>query len=263
MPWALPDSERELLRLAKSYPFDAPAASYLFRDGAAAPLPAAPLPADALPADAAASDLFAGRTPVIAHGSNRAPAQLRRKFGDSAEIPVSHAWLGDHDVVYSAHLTRYGSVAANLHHVPGARVEVFVTWLTEAQLARMHETELGSEIYAYGVMERIDLRLEAGPAGHIGEAHVYISTRGCLPEAGAPLGLAAVAAEGRPHGALDQDGALALVRDRHRPDHALDDFILTVIRDAGHRKALIAEMGEAAVPTAVPHFRVLRGPGRS
>ena len=252
MPWTLPNDDRELLRLAKSYPFDAPDASYLFRDGAAAPLPAGP-----------AADHFAGRTPVIAHGSNRAPAQLRRKFGDGAEIPVSRAWLGDYDVVYSAHLTRYGSVAANLHHSPGVRVEVFVTWLTETQLDRMHETELGSEIYAYGVMERIDLRLEAGPAERIDEAHVYISTRGCLPVDGAPLGLAAVAAEGRPHGARDQDQALALVRDRHRPNHAMDDFILTVIRDADHRKALIAEMGAAAVPTSVPHFRPLRGSGGS
>ena len=69
--------------------------------------------------------LFADRLPVIGHGSNRSPEQLRRKFGARAEIPVSRAWLSDYDVVYSAHVTQYGSIAANLQHTPGARAEVY------------------------------------------------------------------------------------------------------------------------------------------
>lgn len=249
MPWPLPSAEAELLRLAKSYPFEAPDASYLFRGGAAWPLAQA----------AAHGGLFAGRAPVIAHGSNRAPAQLRRKFGDAAEIPVSRGWLCDYDVVYSAHVTQYGAIAANLRHAPGACVEVFVTWLSEAQLARMHETELGGENYAYGRLERIELALEAGPAERIAEAYVYLSTRGCLANGGGPVALAAVAARGRAHGALHQEEALALVRDRHRPDMDLDALILQNIRDRARRRALIAEMGETAIPAAAPHFRILDG----
>src|SRR3546814_20831446 len=69
-----------------------------------------------------------------------------RKFGHLAgaasAIPVTRTWLGDHDVVYSAHVTRYGSLSATLHRAPGTRVQVYVTWLTEAQLPRMHETEI-------------------------------------------------------------------------------------------------------------------------
>ena len=90
MPWKLPESDRELLALAKSYPFPAPEGSYLFSGGEAGPI---------APAD------FAGRVPVLAHGSNRSPEQLRRKFGTAAEIPVTYGWLADYDVVYSAHIT--------------------------------------------------------------------------------------------------------------------------------------------------------------
>lgn len=169
MPWALPQSDDERLALAKGYPFDTPGWSYLFRDGAAQPLETGVVSAA----------LFSGRTPVIGHGSNRSPVQLRRKYGREAIIPVSRAWLGDYDVVYSAHVTQYGSIAANLRHTPGARVEIFVTWLDAPQLLRMHETELGGENYHYGRMEGVELTLEVGPDAVLTEVYVYLSTRGC------------------------------------------------------------------------------------
>jgi hypothetical protein len=244
VPWPLPSTDADLLALAKAYPFDGLGRSYLFRAGAPEPLP----PGAADPA------LYAGRTPVVAHGSNRAPAQLRRKFENGAEIPVSRAWLHDYDVVYSAHVTRYGSIAANLHHAPGARVEVFVTWLTEAQLARMHETEIGSEIYLYGRMAGVTADLEAGPEETVTEVYAYLSRRGCLAEDGAPIGLAAVPAAQRPHGALHQPDAIDLVRGRHSPHLDLDAHILETIRDHGRRRAIIEEMQAHAVPLSAPHF---------
>src|SRR3546814_11083724 len=89
---------------------------------------------------------MAGRVPVIAHGSNRAPEQLHRKFGHLAgaasAIPVTRTWPGDHDVVYSAHVPRYGSLSATLHRAPGTRVQVYVTWLTHTQPPPMPETEI-------------------------------------------------------------------------------------------------------------------------
>jgi hypothetical protein len=244
MPWPLPQGDADLLALAKSYPFAAVPDSYLLRGGQAMPMPATP-------------DQFSGRVPVIAHGSNRAPDQLRRKYGSTAEIPVSRAWLHDYDVVFSAHVSRYGSIAANLHHSPGTRVEVFVTWLDAAQLARMHETELGGEVYVYGRMTGIVLELAHGPAETISEAFVYISRRGCLTAEGPPLALAAVAARARVHAALAQIGILELVHTRHGDNVSLDQSILRTIRDAVFRRALIAALGEGAVPTSVPHFEEL------
>ena len=131
MPWELPDSEAALLDLARCYPYCRPGACYLFRAGEARTLPEA----------VARAELFAERTPVIAHGSNRSPRQLARKFGAAAEIPVSRAWLGDYDVVYSAHITQYGAVASTLQYRPGTRVRLAVNWLDQAQLARMPGNE--------------------------------------------------------------------------------------------------------------------------
>lgn len=244
MSWPLPQSEPELLALAKAYPFAAPDHSYLFQNGAARPL------------EGAAARQFAGRTPVIAHGSNRSPDQLRRKFGDRAEIPVTRAWLSDYDVVYSAHVTQYGSIAANLQHAPGVRARVFVTWLTQAQLVRMHETEIGGENYFYGCLEEIDLELEAGPTAGLRAAQVYLSTRGCLAAGDAPLALAAIEAEGRSHGALGQEAALEAVRARHHAHEGLDAFILANVRDRSRRTALISAMRGLALAAKAPHFRV-------
>lgn len=244
MPWKLPESEAELLRLAKGYPYPVPGGSYIFTDGTAR----------ALEAGGFEPALFRGREPVIGHGSNRSPEQLARKFGATAEIPVSRAWLDDYDVVYSAHMTRYGAIAANLQHAPGTRVEVWITWLDGHQLAFMHETELGAEIYRYGQLTGVRLALEAGPEPEIAAAGVYLSTYGYLPLDGAAVGLAAVAAERRANPALGQEAALGLVRDRHRPDRDLEAMILAKIRDPERRLALIAEMRAEALPPNAPHF---------
>jgi hypothetical protein len=242
MPWPLPERDDDLLALAKSYPFAAPDQSYLFRDGRALGLGDVDL---------------SGRWPVLAHGSNRAPEHLSRKFTDNhgreAEIPVIYAWLADHDVVYSAHVTQYGAVASTLQHSPGCRVNIAVTWLTEAQLARMHETE--GRNYPFGRLLDIELELEAGEQRRLDRVWVYASDHGCLALDDAPVGLAAVAAEGRTHRSLSQEEALTLVRDRHHPQEELDRHILANIADGARRAALIAELRGGAIPATLPHFQ--------
>ncbi len=247
MPWKLPESDAALLRLATGYPYPAPDGSYLFIDGETRPLESG----------VGDASLYRERIPVISHGSNRSPEQLRRKFGKAAEIPVSRAWLEDYDVVYSAHMTRYGAIAANLCHAPGTRVEVWVTWLTVDQLAFMHRTELGAEIYRYGRLAGARLALEAGPAETIDRAGVYLSTYGYLARGGQPISLTAVAAEGRQRDGLRQEEALALVRDRHRPGRSIEAMVLAKIREPARRKALIAEMRAQALPPDAPHFEPL------
>jgi hypothetical protein len=241
VPWKLPESDVDLLALAKSYPYPAPDSSYLFADGEAGPIERAE---------------FEGRVPVLAHGSNRSPVQLKRKFGSAAEIPVSLGWLADYDVVYSAHITQYGAVASTLQHRPGTRVRLAVNWLDEAQLARMHETE-GPSNYGFGRLVGIDLSLEHGPVVERREALVYLGRNGCLDLDDGPVGLAAVTAEGRGHHAHHQEEALALVRARHRPEMGLEDMILEAVRDSSRRLALTSEMKARAVPVAAPHFEEL------
>ncbi len=247
MPWKLPDSDGELLRLAKGYPYSVPSGSYLFVSGEARPLAAGQRD----------GKLFHDRVPVIAHGSNRAPEQLARKFGNGSEIPVSRARLHDYDVVYSAHMSRYGAIAATLQHAPGVEVEVFVTWLTGVQLIRMHDTELGAEIYGYGEMRGIRLALDAGPAERIEQAGIYLSGHGCLSFGGGPIGLAAVPASGRRTRSLEQAEALALVQARLRPAVSIDSMILSAIRQPDFRHGLIGDMRAQAAPPQAPHFQPL------
>ncbi len=240
MPWPLPEGEAERLALAKGYPFVAPAESYLFDAGEQRPLPQD-------------ESLFRGRTPVVAHGSNRSPEQLARKYGRSARIPVTRGWLADYDVVYSAHITQYGAVASTPQYVPGARARISITWLDSGQLARMHETE-GPSNYRYGEMVGIVLALEAGPAERLDRAWVYLSNNGCLAQEAAPVGLEAVQAEPRPHRALSQVSALGHVRARYRPEAALDAMILRAIAEPDYRQRLVAEMRAEAVASRAPHF---------
>jgi hypothetical protein len=235
------DEIRRWLARARGYPYPAPAQSFLYRDGTAQPLDGA---------------RFAGRWPVLAHGSNRAPEQLARKFrhfsGAASEIPVTYVWLAGYDVVYSAHVTAYGAVASTLTRAPGCRVRVALSWLDDAQLARMHETE-GN--YAFGRLAGTELAPEAGPSAARTAIYMYLSDHGCLlDDAGRPAALAAVRAEARPHGALDQDGALALLRDRLAPDRPLAAFILQQIDDPETRAARIRAVKAHARPTEVPHF---------
>jgi hypothetical protein len=252
--WALPDLASARARLALGYPYPAPAAAYTFRAGAVAPFDPACLK---------------GRTPVIAHGSNRAPGQLARKFaafeGEAATIPVSFAWLHDYDVVYSAHITTYGAVASTLQHVPGVRVRVAVTWLDTPQLARMHETE-GN--YGFGQLRgaRVchDAPLDAAgeAAGEAGEEApprpslaMYLSDHGHLADdGGAPVGLAAVEAHGRPHAARSQGQVLEMLRRRLAPGRGFESFILDNVDCAATRRARIAALTETAGATRVPHF---------
>ena len=170
-----------------------------------------------------------------------------------SQIPVSRAWLLDYDVVYSAHVTRYGAIAANLQHRDGALVEIYVTWLDEKQLRRMHETELGGETYDYGHFDGVVLELEEGPVPQVGKVAVYLSRRGCLSRDDGPVALAASQGNGR-HPPLAQEEALAFVRDHFRPEKELDQHILETIRESDSRQRLIEDMMAAAVPPHAPHF---------
>ena len=245
MPWALPQGRKALFDLATGYPYPAPEKSYLFRNGELRAIERAE---------------FSDRAPVIAFGSNRSPEQLQRKFGhlpaEGSEIPVTFAWVDDYDVVYAAHVTRYGALAATMAHVPKCRVRIAITWLNAQQLERMHETE-GSH-YAYGRLEDVNIALEAGPGDRIDRAWLYLSRFGSLAHEGRHLGLAALAARDRPHPALDQRQALELLRRTYRPEQELEAFVLSNIgdRNQDRRLALIRAIRESALPMTAPHFKV-------
>lgn len=221
------------LQRAAGYPYDITEASFTFVDGAAAPFDTA---------------LTEGRHPVIGYGSNQSPQRLRQKYGTThTPIPVQRGRLADHDVVYSAHFSTYGSLPAALRHVDGTVVSVAVNWLDDEQLVAMHKTEWDN--YHYARLTGISLQLAEGDV--LREAYAYLSFRGHVAHQGEPIALAEVSADNRRHTALNQIEALTLMRDRLAPGVELAAFVRDHIADAGIRKARVDQLMDGAI--AVRH----------
>ena len=240
-------SPEQSLRRAYGYPYAAPSHDYLFTEGRV----------EVLREEA---DL-GSRQPVIAVGSNRAPEQLARKFGAEKDrtIPVTWAWMHGYDVVYCAHLAGYGSVPATLHGSPGTEVRVAVTWLTEAQLERMHETESVGASYVYGTFDLEAIDLGAGRPSM--RAGCYISKCGALALDGAPVALAEIEAKGRQFKSLSQAAKLALLHSvfGDHPEEAA--WVLSLLgEENGPRRAHLTDrLSETTMLFEDPRFRVLLG----
>lgn len=232
------DPRAERLARALDYPYAAPGASYTYRAGAA---------------HAFDADLRAGRTPVLAYGSNRSPAQLNRKFGHAADtvIPVEAARLADFDVVHAATLTRYGAVPAMLQRAPGATVSIMVTWLGEAELAAMHASELGAANYRFAALDAVRLELSDGTVETT--ALSYVGARGAFAEGGDPaVAQAALPAQGRRFRAASTARMLERYRALLAPDMTLHGFIHRAVDDDPWRRALIDRLEGMASPFAYP-----------
>ncbi len=225
------DTDPALVRAA-GYPYDITEHSFTFVSGRAEPFDPAHRK---------------GRRPVIGYGSNQSPIRLRQKYGtDHAPIPVQRAWLDDHDVVYSAHFSSYGSLPAALRHVPGTRVAVAVNWLSDAELEVMHPTEI--DHYHFARLDGLALELDGGE--RIEAAYAYLSFRGHVGDRGTPFALAEVSARNRQLPELSQREALSLMRDRISRDENLAAFVRAHIDDAEVRQDRVAQLQEAAVAVA-------------
>lgn len=224
---------------AAGYPYDITDHSFTFVAGTEAPFD---------------PRLTEGRKPVIGYGSNQSPLRLRQKYGtDHAPIPVQRGWLADHDVVFSAHFSNYGSLPAALRHVPGTRVAVAVNWLSDIELAVMHPTEIDN--YHFAELIGLDLVLDDG--ARLEHAFAYLSFRGHVGESEQPYALKEIAAQDRKLPALSQLDALSLMRDRLSPEDDLADFVRAHIDDADLRAARIANLADSAVPVAHTAHNVL------
>ena len=224
-PLFVPPSELDPVIRALTYPYPAPPFDYVFRAGAAQRVSAL------LPADRA------GRLPVLAIGSNRAPEQLRRKYVDmpDAEIAVERIRLDGFDVVYAAHLSGYGAIAATLLAMPGTSVEVSITWIAPALMGRMHATEgIGT---AYDYLELRDLTAQTLAGERIDRAFGYVCCLGALNFGGTPRALRAVPATRRRIPVFDQRDAQAAMITKLGLETSPEFFIRENVADAGLREA--------------------------
>ena len=217
---------------AKAYPFDIPQSSYILDAQGWRPLEGVPQ--------------IKGRHAVIASGSNASPDRLQTKYADHADlldagIPVVRAQLHD--------------FPATLAFAPGAVADVFITWLTDAQLERMHQTEAVGVNYDYVKLSGIHLLCESG-AG-LTAAHAYISKRGCLNKSGKPVPLAALATAGRQWRPMSQEQALDFARTQTAPHEDADTFIRQLIDIANVRAERSAKLSQGALPHGWPGVTVV------
>jgi hypothetical protein len=227
----------EILERALAYPFPRPSGSVLIEGARVREL------GELDPA------LVAGRTPVLAYGSNASPESLAWKFPDErdAVLPLVRGTLRDFDVVYSSHIAVYGSVPATLQRSPGTAVETFVAFLGERQLALVEDWEINA---TYETLE-VDLDLDGGdPLAAVG---VFLSRHGCLTADGAEIAVAEVPARGRRFAAMTQPEAIEHARALAAPELSLGEFVLASVRDYERAREF------SALLPAAPFARSRRG----
>jgi hypothetical protein len=222
---------------AVNYPYDAPDTAFIFDNGRLRAFD-----------DAA---ILNDRTAVLSVGSNRAPVQLRRKFGDAAIIPVTPAVLHDCDIVHAAQLGYYGAVPCTAFPAAGCEVRLNVAWLDGAQLEIMHRTEAVGIAYDY-------IRFNGGSVTHLplpaagGEiisgyqpVFGYAARGGVLDiGAGQPAGLSRISAKNRIFQTMSQAEAAKFVRQLtgHDDHRSLEHFVADMQADRAERRLILERL---------------------
>jgi hypothetical protein len=187
------------------------------------------------------------RVPLLAYGSNAAPAALAHKLSLSNDpVLVVPARLRDFDVVYSAHISPYGAVPATLQHSPGTVVRVHVAYMTAEQLVLVSATEPN---YVSTVLEGLDCRLEGGDS--VATLSSYISRHDCLLIDGSEVALAAVPATGRSFAELSEAEVLEHLRASLSPAEEIEDFVRANVTDPALAEARSATLERRAGPLRV------------
>ena len=233
---------------ACKYPYHAPQGGFVLSKGRLLSLAAAQL------SDDQAGGILAGRTAVLSVGSNRAPVQLLRKFGNHATVPVTPARLHDCDIVHAAILGYYAAVPCTAFPSSGTVVNLNVAWLDDEQLVQMHRTEGIGVAYDFVEMQTVEHQFKV-PAGPV---FGYAARAGVLDCGdGKPAGLAAIPAEGRQFRTLDQHEAASRLRQLAKvdDDRSMRQFIAEMQADKPARDAIIETLRPYAIQPINPPWR--------
>jgi hypothetical protein len=211
----------ELLHRALAYPYESPAGSFVQVGERTLPVPPEAIEIE-------------GRRALLAYGANAAPEALVRKLGHlpPRPIPVLRIALRGWDVVYSAHVTRYGAVPAAVVPSPGTVASVHLVFPDDEQLEAIAATEGANyrleELGDFGATLEVD-------GEEVGEVDAFISVHGPLLLGAAPVALAAVPATGRAFAELTMPEMLERVRAALTPDLDLRGSILHHVERGGLR----------------------------
>ena len=141
--------------------------------------------------------LTGNRVPVLAVGSNAAPAQLRRKLstaGLATAVPVAAVIVDGLSVCVSAHVSKAGYVPATPVPDPLAKSQrMWVTWLAPDELQTMDKTEPNYD--RVQVPASCSIRLT--PVQPLSGCWLYVSRHGYLTDR-----------SGEPRTLIDQSGLI-------------------------------------------------------
>jgi hypothetical protein len=232
-----------LLERALGYPWERPARSYLMRGTEVQLLEDLDEPEREKTIRAFARD----RHPLLAFGSNAAPATLRIKFGHFPDEPdrtvlVVTGMLHDLDVGAAASPSVYGAVPAALFSSPGTAVRAAVLWVTPAQATQLTWSEL---TYRLGRLDQARFEVDEAHV-EVDEVFGYVNRFGALHLDGAPVALAAIPATNRRARALTQEEVLGEVaRLALSPNASASDLVQAVFDDMS---AVVARVSEHVWP---------------
>jgi hypothetical protein len=213
-----PDSE-ELVRRALAYPYDPPAGSFVQIGHRTLPVPPEEIDVE-------------GRRALLAYGANASPEALTRKLAalPPRPIPVLRVALSGWDVVYSAHVTRYGAVPAAVVESPGTVASVHLVFPDDEQLAALAATEGRN----YRLERLVDFTAELEIGGERpSEIDAFISIHGPLLLDGSPVALAAIPARDRAFPELTTPEMIDRVRAALTPELSLTEFVLHHVEHGG------------------------------
>ncbi len=141
---------------------------------------------------------MAGRIPVLAVGSNAAPAQVRRKLATSGQetaVPITAVKVNGLSVGVSAHVSSPGYVPATPVPDPSSKnLPLWVTWLAQDQLLTIDKTEPNYD--RIRVPPFCSIRLTSGQV--VSGCWLYVSRHGYL-----------IGPSGEPRKLIDQAGLIS------------------------------------------------------
>ena len=222
------DGEPEaIVERALAYPFEPPVGSYVLEGRE--------------PRAVRDGDVRDDRHVVLAYGSNSSTRALLRKFQGDLHLPVLRGTLEGFEVVYSSHLSAYGSVPVTLHQAEEASIATYVTLVDDDQLVTLAETEFNYAI------RRLDGARFSGHHIDVKGPIAFVSRHGALGIDSDPVRLAD----------RTQPEMLERVRSHLAPDEQLEEFVVRNVRDPRRAVAFTAELRRQALPFEHPETTVL------
>lgn len=211
----------ELVRRALAYPYGPPAGSFVQVGDRTLPVPPEEADVD-------------GRRALLAYGSNASPEALTRKLAHLPPEPIAalRVALRGWDVVYSAHITRYGSVPAAVVPSPGTVASVHLVFPSDAQMEALAATE--GENYRLEQLADFSATFEIGGEGPR-EIDAFVGVHGPLLVDGSPVALAAIPAVDRAFPELTTPAMIDRVRASLAPEMSVREFVLHHVERGGLR----------------------------